>query len=146
MLFLFVNLPFLINSLRVSLYRIHFFSFRFKKSFSSYSRQDLMLTCSRMYSRTSEYYLASISCFSKKTNSWSYLFEMNSRIGIPLSNWRPNEWTKLSTKIMSSSPRFLIILRSLILNPLTVSRQFFLCKIPWIVLFFLFKYSTIGSA
>lgn len=108
------------KSSRVSLSKTHFFSLRLRKSFSSYCKHDLMLIFSRMYSRTSWYYLASINIFSTNFNSWSFLFEMNSRTGIPLSNWRPNEWTKLSTKTISSRPRFLIILKSLILNPLTV--------------------------
>lgn len=131
---------------RVSFSKIHFFSLRLRKSFSSYFKHDLMLTFSRIYSRTSWYYLASIRSFSTKSNYLSFLLLMNSRTGIPLSNWRPKEWTKLSTKTISSRLRFLIILKSLILNPFTVSRQFFLWRTPWIVLFLLFKYATIGSA
>lgn len=106
------------------------------KSSSWISKILRKFNCYLKWSRTSSTPARSIRSFYIPCSYLSSLPFKYSNIGIPFSIWSPKEWTRLSTIIKSFKPLFLIILKSLIKNPLWVSIQFFLFKTPWIVLFF----------
>ena len=116
------------------------------KSYYWISKTFLIFNFSRIPSRTSSIFANSPNIFYMPCSSLSYLPFKYSKIGNPLSSCKPKECTRLSTMIISLSPLFFIIRRSLIKKPLCVYIQFFRFSTPWIVLHFSFRYSTMGSA
>jgi hypothetical protein len=87
-------------------------------------------------SRTSAASLSWIRNFYSPISYLSFLLFRNYRIGIPFDSCSPNEWTRLSTIIMSFNSRLWTIRKSFIKNPFCVSMQFFRCSTPKIVFFF----------